>query len=323
MNNQNMEENYDPEQDINGLNDIENNNNINYNNNEEEEINDLNDINDENYGDNNYEFDENNINMNLPPQLQMNQKYTNNVLQDLKNTNAQTQKFIKGPLLNNNINIKNNNLNIPYMNNNEINTGDINDYDIMVPNKNNFDKYNKYSNINQINDNLYENNQINQFNQMPKMNIDNISLLKIQNQVLTKSNLDLKNYNKCLKAELNSYKKMTLGNLNFGDSPYSKNDFNLNNYIQTLKTSLNSSQESNIELQNLLKNVQEQKKFLEQQYDNLNQNIEECNLIINGGDGLSQPKIEINNDYIEKCKILEAENETIKQEIENLNNEFK
>ena len=40
------------------------------------------------------------------------------------------------------------------------------------------------------------------------MNIDNISLLKIQNQVLTKSNLDLKNYNKCLKAELNSYKKM-------------------------------------------------------------------------------------------------------------------
>ena len=115
---------------------------------------------------------------------------------------------------------------------------------------------------------------------------------------------------------------MTLGNLNFGDSPYSKNDFNLNNYIQTLKTSLNSSQESNIELQNLLKNVQEQKKFLEQQYDNLNQNIEECNLIINGGDGLSQPKIEINNDYIEKCKILEAENETIKQEIENLNNEI-
>ena len=95
--NQNMEENYDPEQDINGLNDIENNN-INYNNNEEEEINDLNDINDENYGDNNYEFDENNINMNLPPQLQMNQKYTNYILQYLKNTNAQTQKFIKGPL---------------------------------------------------------------------------------------------------------------------------------------------------------------------------------------------------------------------------------
>ena len=62
---------------------------------------------------------------------------------------------------------------------------------------------------------------------------------------------------------------------------------------------------------------------MEQQYDNLYQNIEECNLIINGGDGLSQPKIEINNnDYIEKCKILEAENDTIKQEIENLNNEI-
>ena len=61
---------------------------------------------------------------------------------------------------------------------------------------------------------------------------------------------------------------------------------------------------------------------MEQQYDNLNQNIEECNLIINGGEGLSQPKIEINNDYIEKCKILEAENDTIKQQIENLNNEI-
>ena len=79
---------------------------------------------------------------------------------------------------------------------------------------------------------------------------------------------------------------------------------------------------SNVELQDLLKNVQDQKKILEQQYDNLNQNIEECNLIINGGEGLSQPKVEINNDYIEKCKILEAENYTIKQEIENLNNEI-
>ena len=79
---------------------------------------------------------------------------------------------------------------------------------------------------------------------------------------------------------------------------------------------------SNMELQDLLKNVQDQKKILEQQYDNLNQNIEECNLIINGGEGLSQPKVEINNDYIEKCKILEAENYTIKQEIENLNNEI-
>ena len=96
---------------------------------------------------------------------------------------------------------------------------------------------------------------------MPKMNINNISLLKIQNQVLTKFNLDLKNYNKCLKTELNSYKKKTLGNLNFGDSAYSKNDFNLNNYIQTLKTSLNSSQESNLELQDLLKIVQEKKNF--------------------------------------------------------------
>ena len=117
---------------------------------------------------------------------------------------------------------------------------------------------------------------------------------------------------------------MTLGNFKYGNnSPYNnQNDHNLNIYIQTLKKSLNSSQMSNMELQDLLKHVQEQKKILEQQYENLNQNIEECNLIINGGEGLSQPKIEINNDYIEKCKVLEAENDNIKQEIDNLNNEI-
>jgi hypothetical protein len=48
----------------------------------------------------------------------------------------------------------------------------------------------------------------------PLSNLDNIDILKIQNQVLNKSNLDLKNYNRCLKAELDSYKKMTLGTYN-------------------------------------------------------------------------------------------------------------
>ena len=79
---------------------------------------------------------------------------------------------------------------------------------------------------------------------------------------------------------------------------------------------------SNIELQDLLKNVQAQKKELEQQYEALNQKIEECNLIINGGQGPSEQKIEINNEYIEKCKLLESENENIKQEIEGLNQEI-
>ena len=38
-----------------------------------------------------------------------------------------------------------------------------------------------------------------------------------------------------LKAELNSYKKMTLGNFNYDNSASTHNDNNLNMYIQTLK----------------------------------------------------------------------------------------
>ena len=152
--------------------------------------------------------------------------------------------------------------------------------------------------------------------------LDNISILKIQNQVLNKSNIDLKNYNRCLKDELNSYKKMTLGNISNKNIPLSIYDDNVNSYIQTLKNSLKSSQISYNELQELLKHVEEQKKDLEQQYEALNQKIEECNLIINGGQGVSDQKIEINNDYIEKCKMLENENEGIKQEIEGLNQEI-
>ena len=155
--------------------------------------------------------------------------------------------------------------------------------------------------------------------------IDNLEILKLQNQALKKSNLDLKNYNKCLKMELNSYKKMALGNLSnysgYSNMPMSQYDDNINNYIETLKTSLNTSQMSNIELQDLMKTVQNQKKELEQQYNDLNRKIEECNLILTnnlqGG-----PKIEINNDYIEKCKNLENENESIKNEIDELTQEI-
>ena len=186
---------------------------------------------------------------------------------------------------------------------------------------------NKYNDLdfknNYLNKDITGNKYMNSKIFSPMSNLDNINILKIQNQVLNKSNLDLKNYNRCLKEELNSYKKMTLGNVpnKYSNLPLSQFDDNINSYIETLKTSLNSSQMSNIELQELLKNVQAQKKDLEQQYEALNQKIEECNLIINDGQG-TEPKIEINNDYIEKCKALENENENIKQEIENLNQEI-
>ena len=223
------------------------------NNNNEEEINDLNDINEDNYLDNN---DYNN-NFNNQRPIQMNPE-TSNLINEYKRANEKTRKLINNP-------IQNKNIDIPLNYNNMNMNINLNNDDISDTNNYNYMKYNNNINI----------------PKKPLMNFDNISLLKIQNQVLAKSNLDLKNYNKCLKAELNSYKKMTLGNFNYNNnSPFNQNEHNLNAYIQTLKTSLNSSQMSNLELQDLLKNVQEQKKILEQQYENLNQNIEECNLIM-------------------------------------------
>ena len=108
------------------------------------------------------------------------------------------------------------------------------------------------SNLDDINDkynNLdFKNNYLNKEKPKSKLmnsnvfsaqnKLDNISILKIQNQVLNKSNIDLKNYNRCLKDELNSYKKMTLGNISNKNIPLSIYDDNVNSYIQTLKNSL-------------------------------------------------------------------------------------
>ena len=284
---------------------------MNYN-----DINDLN-INNDELGNINAEnnYDElldinNNDNLNMP--VQMNNQ-ANAVLNDFKLINEQTQKLINNTYQKNPMNALRNNFNQPKQN---YNIPNINDIDF-----NQYDYGNDY-----LNQQLPKNNQINTNAFNPISNLDNIDILKIQNQVLNKSNLDLKNYNRCLKAELNSYKKMTLGNvpnsLSGSNLPMSQYDNNVNNYIETLKTSLNTSQMSNIELQELLKNVQAQKKELEQQYELLNQKIEECNLIVNGGQGPSDQKVEINSEYVEKCKTLENENENIKQEIESLNQEI-
>lgn len=107
-------------------------------------------------------------------------------------------------------NYMNNNLKMNNVDDNiNVDDEDSNNYDFM--NKNSLNKFSINNNTNKL------------FRQIPKMNLDDISILKIQNQVLNKSNLDLKNYNKCLKAELNSYKRMTLGNFNYNNGkPFRK-----------------------------------------------------------------------------------------------------
>ena len=81
---------------------------------------------------------------------------------------------------------------------------------------------------------------------------DEVTRLKISNEVLIKSNLDLKNKNKILQNEINQYKNSAIYK-----SPYSQFDNNLNEFIQDLKNSLDNAQISNNELQEIIKKVQE------------------------------------------------------------------
>ena len=81
---------------------------------------------------------------------------------------------------------------------------------------------------------------------------DEVTRLKISNEVLIKSNLDLKNKNKILQNEINQYKNSAIYK-----SPYSQFDNNLNEFIQDLKNSLDNAQMSNNELQEIVKKVQE------------------------------------------------------------------
>ena len=81
---------------------------------------------------------------------------------------------------------------------------------------------------------------------------DEVTRLKISNEVLIKSNLDLKNKNKILQNEINQYKNSAIYK-----SPYTQFDNNLNEFIQDLKNSLDNAQISNNELQEIIKKVQE------------------------------------------------------------------
>lgn len=84
-------------------------------------------------------------------------------------------------------------------------------------------------------------------------NDDNFARLKISNDVLLKTNLDLRNTNKILQDEIEAYK-----NSSVYKSPYSQYDLNLNEFISNIKQALNTSQMANIELQDIV--FQTQKK---------------------------------------------------------------
>ena len=98
---------------------------------------------------------------------------------------------------------------------------------------------------------------------------DEVTRLKISNQVLLKANLDLKNKNKILLNEINQYKNSAIYK-----SPYTQFDNNLNAFIQDLKNSLDNAQMSNNELQEIVKNVQESNEKLTNSNHDLIHNYE-------------------------------------------------
>ena len=98
---------------------------------------------------------------------------------------------------------------------------------------------------------------------------DEVTRLKISNQVLLKANLDLKNKNKILLNEINQYKNSAIYK-----SPYTQFDNNLNEFIQDLKNSLDNAQMSNNELQEIVKKVQESNEKLTNSNNDLIHNYE-------------------------------------------------
>ena len=161
------------------------------------------------------------------------------------------------------------------------------------------------NNNNEINENydeyLYEDNEIDK--------------IKIQNQILQKSNQALKNRNKILTHEINSYK-----NNSIYKDPFSECDKDLNNYIQDLKTSLENATQSNEELETIINNTQKENKILNEKIQELLSNFEmaknECEKMAKEN---SELKVELEN-KLEETNNNEDNLNKLKKEITNLNN---
>jgi len=91
---------------------------------------------------------------------------------------------------------------------------------------------------------------------------DEVTRLKISNDILLKTNLDLKNKNNILESEIEHYKNNPV----YKD-PFTQYDSNLNKYIKELKHALDNSQMSNNELREIISKLQ-----------NSNEDLSEANM---------------------------------------------
>ena len=231
---------------------------------------------------------------------------------------------------NNNINLNQTNDTDEYNTNSFVNTN--NNHNHNNKNKQKIKKSNKNNNYNnnQINedeymyegndnDNNYENENDNynenDYDNINDNNNEEIEKLKIQNQMLIKSNMALKNKNKILTHEINTYK-----NSSIYKNPFTQYDQDLNAFIQDLKNSLDNATQNNEELENIIISTQNENKLLSSKNKELISNFElaknECEKMTKEN---SELKVELEN-RLEKINICENNVKELQKEIKNLNN---
>ena len=134
---------------------------------------------------------------------------------------------------------------------------------------------------------------------------DEIEKIKIQNQILLKSNAVLKNQNKILSYEINTYKNSSLYK-----NPFSQYDKELNTFIQDLKNSLENATQTNISMQNMINKSEKENQELKEKNNNLMTNLnnikDECEKIVKEN---SQLKFELEN----KLEEINTKNENINE----------
>ena len=161
----------------------------------------------------------------------------------------------------------------------------------------------------------YINNNINEINEEEFLEDENeLEKLKIQNQILIKSNMALKNKNKILTHEINTYK-----NSSIYKNPFSQYDKDLNVFIQDLKNSLDNATQNNEELEKIITDKQNENKILKDKNQEVLENFEllktECEKMTREN---SELKVELENKLEE---IINKDNDlkNFEKEVNNLN----
>ena len=153
---------------------------------------------------------------------------------------------------------------------------------------------------------------------------DEIEKIKIQNQILLKTNTVLKKQNKILSYEINSYKNSSLYN-----NPFSQYDKELNTFIQDLKTSLESATQTNQSLENLFNKSEQENTTLKEKnkqlLSNLNKLKEDYEKIMKENSQIKfelENKIQEVNNKDENIKEMEKEISEYKNAINNSKNQI-